>query len=199
MASTFYVSDISNSTLNITLNTYSLQDALNPYGAGAVPTNEYGEVAPYLFHTGCEYNGTQNCTTACQDPVSAFSSLHTLHNCMMYPVVADQYSQGNLTQNIVDLARTLGIEKSIWPSTVSSNIADTIGNCLSDYCNTLEGCMNAARSYEYDEGNNGTADNFLNHTGTFYYSLDPGYSYSSFDLCEYLPASVNQDIGGIGV
>ncbi len=40
---------------------------------------------------------------------------------------------------------------------------------------------------------------FTNYTGPFYFDLNLRQSDFRFDLCDYLPASVNQDIGGIGV
>ena len=196
----FYVSDITNSTLNITLNTYSLQDALTPNGPDST-LNTNGWTMPYLFHKSCQYGDAQNCTAVCQDPGSAFSSLDTLHNCMMYPVIADQYSKNNLSLDIVQLAQSLGIEKSKWPSPVSINITNTIGSCLDAYCTTLEGCMTDAQDYNksYQGEINSTGGIFLDRYSTFYFNLDPWQEGSSFDLCTYLPASVNQDIGGIGV
>ena len=197
----FYVSAISNATLNITLNTYSLQDALSPIGAG---------YTPYLFDTGCQVDGVQNCTAACQDHESAFKTLDTLHNCMMYPVIADQYSKDNLSKEITQLAQSLGIEKEQWPSSlVSLSITKTIASCLEAYCSTLPDCNEAVHQYnesyyetvlQYKESYLGY-DSFLNQTGNFYFDLDPraNYGQRSFDLCTYLPLSVNQDVGGIGV
>ena len=194
----FDVLDISNSTLNITRNTYSLQDALSPNGDDSTQAIN-GYIAPYLFHTGCQYHdGGPNCTAACQDPESAFSTLETLHNCMMYPTIADQYDKNNLSSDIAQLAHSLGIEKGQWPSTVSLNITQTIGSCLDAYCNSLENC-NSEIQY-YNESYYGVSEStFKNFTGSFYFNLDPGRSGTEFDLCAYLPASVNQDIGGIGV
>ena len=192
----FLVSDITNSTLNITLNTYSLQDALTPNGADSTAyTNGY--IAPYLFHTGCQYNGVQNCTAACQEPESAFSTLDTLHNCMMYPIIADQYAKNNLSQDITQLAQSLGIEKAQWPSTVSLNITTTIGSCLDAYCDSLPGCNYDLQSY--NESAFASESTFRNFTGSFYFDTDYYSTGTSFDLCVYYSASLNQDIGGIGV
>ena len=240
----FDVSVIHNSALNIPLNTYSLQDALN------IPFNTYslqdalnpnnldstqffnGHITPYLFDTGCLVDGVKNCTAACQDPGSAFSNLTTLHNCMMYPVIADQYAKDNLSTDIVQLADSLGIEKEQWPSSsVSLKITKTISMCLDAYCGNLPYCTEAVHEYnernyeaiyqynesyyeavlqynesyyeeihQYNESYFGY-DSFLNQTGNFYFDLDPraNYDQHSFDLCTYLPVSVNQDIGGIGV
>ncbi|KAK0508144.1 hypothetical protein JMJ35_009228 [Cladonia borealis] len=151
----FLVSDITNSTLNITLNTYSLQDALTPNCADSTAyTNGY--IAPYLFHTGCQYNG-----------------------------------------DITQLAQSLGIEKAQWPSTVSLNITMTIGSCLDAYCDSLPGCNYDLQSY--NESAFASESTFRNFTGSFYFDTDYYSTGTSFDLCVYYSASVNQDIGGIGV
>ena len=196
----FPVLAITNATLNISLNTYSLQDALNPNGVDSTQYYINGYVAPFLFDTGCQYKEVQNCTAACQDPGLAFSTLDTLHNCMMYPIIADQYSKNNLSLEIAYLAQSLGIEKSKWPSPVSLNITNTIGSCLDAYCSSLLGCNSAIQDFD-DNGDlyGESGGTFNNFTGSFYY-LNPDGTYGSgFDLCWYLPASVNQDIGGIGV
>ena len=192
----FDVSAITNSTLNITLNTYSLQDALSPNSWHSTQDTD-GYVLPYLFKTGCWVDNVQNCTAACQEPASAFSTLDTLHNCMMYPVIADQYSKDNLSTEITQLAQSLGIEKAQWPSSsVSRNITKTIGSCLEAYCSTLPYCNESLP--QYNQSFYSYEVSFLNQNGSFYY--DPTYlEVDPFDLCEFLPVSVNQDIGGIGV
>ncbi len=202
----FYVSNVTNSTLNITLNTYSLQDALSVQGMNSFPYGMYsfpygGDGAPYLFNTGCQYYGVQNCTAACQDRGSAFGTLDTLHNCMMYPIIADQYSKNNLSSDIAQLAHSLGIQKSEWPSNLSSSVINTIGSCLDAYCTSLGRCMSGAQEwnkYSYDPDGPGYST-FLNRTGLFYFNLDPDSYINFFDLCSYHSVSVNQDIGGIGV
>ena len=137
----FYVSNITYKTLNITPNTYSLGDALGPVSDAVLSADGY--VVPYLFDTGCQVDGVQNCTVACQDPGSAFSALDTLHNCIMYPVIADQYSKSNLSMEIAQLADSLGMGKEQWPSSssISLNITKTINNCLdAAICDMLNDC-----------------------------------------------------------
>lgn len=126
----------------------------------------------------------------------------------MYPIIADQYAKNNLSSDIAQLAQSLGIEESKWPSTVSKNITNTIGSCLDAYCDTLEGCRSAVQQYaneSYYGVSDGVSDStFENFTGLFYFDLDPdGYNTDQdgppFDLCEFYSTSLNQDIGGIGV
>ena len=210
----FHVAAITNSTLNSTLfiplKTYSLWDALSVNSLD-IAQDANGYTASYLFDTGCQVDGVQNCTAACRDPGSAFSTLDTLHNCMMYPVIADQYSKGNLSREIEQLAYSLGIEKEQWPSSISLNITKTIGTCLDAYCSTLPGCSKAAYQdnqsyYGYNDYNYYHDYNyystFLNPTGPFYFNPDPNPDNDAgmaFDLCAYFTVSANQDTGGIGV
>ena len=170
----FDMSNITYKTFNITSNTYSLGDALGPFFGAVLSADRY--TVPYLFNTGCLVDNVPNCTVACQDPKSAFSALDTLHNCFMYPVIADQYFKGNLSKETAQLADSLGIGKEQWPlSSISSNITKTIGNCVDAYCSTLQYCSVAGQNQSF-------------------------YEYPwAFELCEYFPVSVNQDIGGIGV
>ena len=200
----FPVSDITILTLHDMPNTYSFEDALSPIGS--VPfLNADGDIVPYLFHTGCLVDGVQNCTVACQDPGSAFSTLDTLHNCMMYPVIADQYSKSNLSMEIAQLADSLGIGKEQWPSSsISLNITKTIGDCLGAYCNLLVNCNESAYYYnQYYENQSLSYDanygTFLNQTGRFYFELNLDQDVLTFDLCNYFNVSISQDIGGIGV
>lgn len=208
----FIVAAITNSTLNSTLtiplNTYSLQNALNinsvdAYGPIALAPDAIGYTTSYLFDTGCKVDGVPNCTAACQDAGSAFSTLDTLHNCMMYPVIADQYSKGNLSKEIAQLAYSLGIEKEQWPSSsISLNITKTIGSCLDAYCVALPDC-NYSVHYQDTPGYYNPFT-FLDRTGPFYFDLSTEQDNwdgdgLDFDLCAYVNVSANQDIGGIGV
>lgn len=189
----FPVSAITNLTLNITFNTYSLQDALSPNSHHAAQSAN-GYIAPYLFDTGCQVDDVQNCTAACQDPRLAFDTLDTLHNCMMYPVIADQYFKGNLSSEIAQLADSLGIGKEQWPSSsISSNITKTIGNCLDAYCNTLQYCNYSVHSENQTYYDLPYYSTFLNQTGPFYFDLDPDLDrFRSFtDLCDYLDVSIS--------
>ena len=195
----FYVSNVTNSTLNITSNTYSLRDALS--AEGIYSTQYYIENrAPYLFNTGCLYDGVQNCTAACQDPGSAFSSLDTLHNCMMYPIIADQYFKNNLSSDSAQLAQSLEIEKSEWPSNLSASIIYTVSSCLGTLmCISQGNCMdNAALEYKMTHYN-ASSPLSIYHNSTFYSTLVEYTHNLTYALCSSLSASVSQDIGGIGV
>ena len=198
MAQSTWISEVTNSTLNMTLSTFSFQDALNP-SAGDAP-NGYSN-PPFLFHNGClQNNGTQDCTASCQDPTLLFSSLDTLHNCMVYPTVADLAARNNLSN--ASLAEYYNIQKSKVGTGLSRNITTTIQKCLVDYCTTT---LNGSGCKESLYAINDTSSP-LNISSSFYiYNTDYEYSYNEydggyrFDLCQFVPKSFNPDIGGIGV
>ena len=191
------MSNITYKILSITSNNYSLDDALSELSVAVLSAD--GNMVPYLFNTGCHLvDGVRNCTVACQDPGSAFSTLDTLHNCMMYPVIANQYFSGSLSKETAQLADSLGIGKEQWPlSSISSNITKTIVTCLDDYCKSLQDCSVPQQNqtfYDYFDSRLS-----LGPRGPFFFELAPDQVDLPFDLCDDFPVSVNQDIGGIGV
>ena len=187
MALSTWISDVTNSTLNMTLSTFSFQDALNP--------------SPFLFHNAClQDNGTQDCTASCQDLSKMFGSLDTLHNCMVYPTVADLAARNNLSN--ASLAEYYNIQKSKVGTGLSKNITTTIQTCLVDYCTTTLSGL-GCKEYLYAVPNTSSP---LNVSSAFYiYNTDPENGYNeddggvNFDLCMFIPNSLNPDIGGIGV
>lgn len=189
MALSTWISSVTNSTLNIS--TFSFQDALYPSGKDT-PNGYYNP--PFLIQNGCLQNdGTQNCTASCQDPNDIFGSLDTLHNCMVYPTVADLHARSNLSD--ASLVETYKIEKSKMGSDLYNNITSTISACLVDYCAiTLDGsgCKEALKVF------NASASP-MNINSTFYIYKDEYEGYDRFDFCQYVPSSFNPDIGGIGV
>ena len=193
MALSTWISSVTNSTLNVTPSTFSFQDALSPFGAYASNFDE----APFLFRDGCS-----NCTASCQDESEVFGGLDTLHNCMVYPTVADLYARNNLSDRT--LPATYNIQKAKVNSTLYINITTTIRTCLVDMCKDTPGCT----EYLDQPNEQGTwsSSNMmwyspLNLTSTFYLYSDTYRDYVSdvFPLCEYVPQSFNPDIGGIGV
>ena len=190
----FNVSNVNISTLNITANIYSLGDAMGPVSDAVLSADGYR--VPYLFNTGCDViDGVQNCTVACQDPRSAFSARETLHNCVMYPVIADQYSKGNLSKETAQLADSLGIGKEQWSSSssISLNIIKTIYICLNATICDMHYC-----EYSDDQVMVSEYSLFLNQTSPYYLDLD-FYEDFSIEPCDALHVTINQDIGGIGV
>lgn len=189
-----WISDVTNSTLNITLSTFSFQDALSVTGKDT-PLGYSNP--PFLFHSGCvQDDGTQNCTASCQDENAVFGSLDTLHNCMVYPTVAVQYAASNLSEAEARLPLYYNIEKSTTESDLYINITTTIQTCLVDYCTTTldgSGCASSLAGVE-------PAYSPSNLTSTFYiYSQDDSEEAAYFDICTFVPQSLNADIGGIGV
>ncbi len=115
---------------------------------------------------------------------------------MVYPTIADLYARSNLSN--ASLADYYNIQQSKVGTGVSRNITTTISKCLHDYCTqTLAG--SGCTDYLYGLDNTSTP---LNISSTFYIWSDTYYEYAGddvFDLCLYIPKSLNPDIGGIGV
>ena len=192
MALSTWISSVTNSTLNMTPSTFSFQDALNPFG---VYTSGYSST-PFLFQDGCSQDdGSQNCTASCQDENKAFASLDTLHNCIVYPTVADLYARNNLSDPT--LPAHYNIQKAKVNSTVYKTITTKIQSCLIDMCSATPGCTD---SLDQSSRGSGMSSSPLNLTSTFYLYSDTYRSYASdYFLCQYVPESFNPDIGGIGV
>ena len=194
MALPTWISSITNATLNMTPSTFSFQDALTL--SSFLPSYAYDLNPPFLFQDGCRQpDGTQNCTASCLDENAIFGSLDTLHNCMVYPTVADLYARNNLSNP--SLPTFYNIEKSKAGSGLSQDITNTIQKCLLDFCDSLTGCSNSLNAY------NAQGDEYRmmspSYTNSSFYIYNHTQSNYFFDVCNYIPASFNQDIGGIGV
>ena len=124
---------------------------------------------------------------------------------MVYPTVADLYARGNLSNT--SLPNDYKIQKANVTSRLYTNITTTIKNCLIDYCAALPGCTEGLKDWDLNR-NDRNASSPYNLTSSFYlyksgvYTseyYDDATSSSRFDLCDYVPESLNADIGGIGV
>ena len=204
MVDSIWISSVTNSTLNISRSTYSFQDALSLFGLNAYGSfgSDLYSGPPYLFQNGClQPDGTKNCTASCQDKSVAFSSLDTLHNCMVYPTVAALYAGdnpdrlGNLSNP--GLAEDYNIQKAELNSTLSINITTTIKTCLVDYCNATPGCTAGLK--QYDANNNMSSPSNIDSNFYIYNQITYQFGIPEFDICEFVPRSLNPDIGGIGV
>jgi len=199
MDSAFTIQVFTNATLNITLSTFSLWDALNPVNYRYSDLSPYSSYdTGYVFETACGADpNNQNCTASCLKPETVFGSLDTLRNCMAYPNIANEFANNRLSPDDQTTAKKLGIERTSINDTLSIDVIHTVLTCLHDYCDSLPGCMDAMKRelVDYSEGA------MLNQTSTFYFGGN-GSPDSDFNPCSFLPQSflnVNQDIGGIGV
>ena len=193
MALSTWVSQVTNSTLNMTFSTYSFQDALAIAPIGPYANPPY---PPYLFRDGClQEDGSRNCTASCQDQNKIFDSLDTLHNCMVYPTVADLYARNNLSD--ISLPDYYDISPAKMNSSLYQNITTNIKTCLIDFCTVTSDCLEGLKLYDRSE----MLHSPTNQTSSFYIynSHESSYSFDSFDFCDYVPKSFNADIGGIGV
>ena len=181
----FDIASVTNQTIHANLGyhrtLFNLQDALFPSLSGDSSYNE----PSYLFADACNLgDGTQNCTASCLNGMM-FTNLQNLHNCMAYQIVAEQYQKNDLTQEAQTLVEKLNIEPASPNSTLVSSITQTIQTCLVDYCNSISGCEDQMHSSPSQPGND------------FDLYTDGGYLVES--ICDFLPAQINTDVGGIGV
>lgn len=144
----------------------------------------------------CNSAGLQNCSASCSDASVLFGSLENLHNCLLYPAVAQLYVNGSLGDS--PLTEFLGIDnKSQANQTANSTIA-AISSCLSDYCGGDKECNNElppSRAFYYGIYTHSTPDDV--HPSAYY----TGPPVLEFDICDFVAPSsfLNADIGGIGV
>ena len=193
MALSTWVSLVTNSTLNMTSSTYSFQDAL---AIGSMSSYANPPDPPYFFRDGClQEDRSQNCTASCLDENKIFGSLDTLHNCMVYPTVADLYARNNFSD--ISLPDYYDIRKAKMNSPLYQDITTKIQNCLIDFCTVTSDCSERLKRYD----TNDMSHSPTNKTSSFYIynSYESFYSSDRFDFCDYVPKSFNADIGGIGV
>lgn len=202
MATAFGIEVVTNASLNIPLSTFSLQDALNPTTYGSfLYDGDDSDMAnrSYVFLDACGPSlNEQDCTSTCQDAATVFGSLKTLRNCVAYSDIAYAYTHNNLSTGDQDLAIKLGIAKAGLNDTASSMaVLGTINSCLVAYCGLFPGCS-ADLNAQYSNRLNAT---IMYDTEIFSYAnfVEANGGYGYFDICGWIPASVNQDIGGIGV
>lgn len=186
-----------NSSLGIDSSTFSLQLALNPSLEGIIDYDlniGIGGYPGFIFVNGCtQPDGSQNCTATCTDESTVFGSLESIHNCLVYPTLADQLAATSLPVNVSEFLAGLSYVSSPKGSALSLNITSILQNCLLDYCDTLNGCASSLKRVSSDD-----SPTELNSTFYFASSHDEAYN-ARFDVCLFQTSSVNPDIGGVGV
>ena len=160
------------------LRAYSLQEALDM-------DTGYNERIE-LFTDGClQPQGPPNCTATCNDNATAFGNLQDLRDCMSYPTVALAYQNQDLSDAFIDTANNLGIQPSR-DNGSSSPVFKLIQTCLVDHCNMIPGC--------------GETWAWRSQMAPFNESeSDMAFIGLVYTVCEALPASLDSDIGGVGV
>ena len=180
--------------VNVSAPALSLQDAFSLEDGFGFYSLEW-EPTIGVFPGACSVAKFQNCTDSCLDASLMFGNLEIFHNCLVYPAVADLYSNGSLHDP--QLADSLGLHDRSEAMPTANNISTTIYSCLSSYCREDKQC---------------TSD--LQRLSSFYYGNKTGYARQNddspinpvptifeFEICNYVsPFSfLNADIGGVGV
>ena len=105
-----------------------------------------------------------------------FQSLSTLHNCVIFPNIT-ALSQNHTGPDFQTVRQLYSLDET--SSATSANVIDKLSKCFAASCTATDGCEIP------------TAEPFL-------YTLDYGYRLIE-NLCDNIPATINSDIGGVGV
>jgi hypothetical protein len=104
----------------------------------------------FLWDSGCKIGDTSNCTMACLDPVqgpemvwNSTNAMFTLHNCLLYPILASAAAQSTLVQDPPGLLEKYGIDTNNTLDTGSASNATTyfpvLETCVRDFCVDIAG------------------------------------------------------------
>ena len=151
----------------------------------------------HVWQDGCPSDG--NCTELClsNNTDSIFSSLHTLHNCIVLPNITTNNSLHNLTWKTDFLENDRGsvnpLKVSYQPAdnTAQGNIIKTVATCLYDYCSSMSNeCIKSSSSKQDVNAVNSMLGSFYDsHYGSQLVQI----------ICDSVDQRVLSDIGGIGV
>lgn len=105
----------------------------------------------FLWESGCRFNESWNCTRACLDPYigpgmvwSAADAMFTLHNCLLYPLLANSSFHGWLVEDPPGLLDTFGISAldltgdegfKAWGANVST--LPVVQDCITAMCDLV--------------------------------------------------------------
>lgn len=181
-------------------NTFGIQSA----GAAVIQSfTDTDDTHGVLYTQGCNFEGTQDCTIACQDPAQIFKSPYTLQNCMVLSMlVPSNWMQPNetplllsnwtqpLSTEALEIATDFGIDtRSRDFPRLANNVTRTIQDCLGQYCDTNQNCAT------------GVVD--LNSIDAPLIIFRPWYEAADSPLGYNITCpsggALNPDIGGIGV
>jgi hypothetical protein len=144
-------------TQSVVLNEkYWYDDALNDaqgYGySDYTGSPQPHENTLFLWESGCRTGDTWNCTLACADPEngrnmtwSAPEAMFTLHNCLVYPILATAEAHGWLVQDPPDLLDRFSISaRSILSTNTTRTWEDklawpVVNDCLQKVCTPAYG------------------------------------------------------------
>ncbi|CZR60067.1 uncharacterized protein PAC_09962 [Phialocephala subalpina] len=140
---------------------------------------------------GCS-NSTPNvsCIDTCGNVSDVFSSWPNFYSCSWYPALAEALNGADLNVAQVEVLNAKCVSPNL--SIVPSNISSTIATCLSDYCQSSPDCLgiDTYSSCSLDNLLSRDASGDLNRTSAIVCLRD--------SVCGST-ASVNPDIGGLGV
>ena len=195
MAAAFQLSNITLSSTNNSIPTplFGLQDVLVKTNFDSITTD-----APHrsLFPFACgQGNGPRNCTAACSDNGTMFSSLDTLHNCVVWPSIVVESAKDGLSPSSIPLVSSLGFGNGSSQPSLPSQISNNIQECLIKSCENDGVCKLKANKTHQPGGFRKQFSHNL--TGDEYYNSNKSLVY--FNPCQYVSAPAIADVAGIGV
>ena len=147
-----------------------------------------------LYSSGCQlFNGSLDCTAACQDLASIWSNPYTLQNCLQYTAISRLMVAGNLSEEGQAVAHTFGIAGN---NTFADILTENIQLCLSSYCTKSKSCGQDLSGNQACRG--AIIDNCTPTTGLDRYMYN-GTTFNHTQICGSVNATANADVGGIGV
>lgn len=106
----------------------------------------------FLWESGCRVNGTWNCTLACSESETAYSmvwnsseTMFTLHNCLLYPIIATAAFHGWLVEDPPGLLDKFTISSNVAPIDVAADFSENeaiwsvVNGCLVEMCYRTNG------------------------------------------------------------
>lgn len=166
-----------------------LQEAFDPFGGSS---NVNSTVTITVFRDGCWLPGVDssaNCSQACTEPDLMFSNTSTLHNCVVYPAIA-QYllavgQNGTVGSRVASLVLEL---MNLGYRNETLDPGPAIDECFYDYCT---GHASKCKDYFKPVSQNSSwtisstcGESELQNTSCF------------FDICINIDSPANPDIGG---
>ena len=167
---------------------YSFQNVLQSFNGGLPGVHDsHLNRTLTIFSNGClDDTGNRDCSAACQNASLIFGNISTLQNCMLYPVIANAWAEGNLENDSVAIASDYGFEKEANPSPGQGSAQ--ISQCLTDYCVSNSGCPVL-----------GTAQSSIDRLARLCDSDTGNICYEYTNICPTVYAPVLDDIAGVGV
>ncbi|KAM0718766.1 hypothetical protein Q7P37_005837 [Cladosporium fusiforme] len=185
-----------------------LSDALGVLGSNYSASPQPIENTIFLWESGCHLNGsgTRNCTLACANTPATKSfwndsnAMFTVHNCLVYPILATASRQGWLVNESSEILNDFGIvDSDVLPVNDLTRPGEkswsVVNKCMADICHRL-----------YTDDVEAAPKCSASHGLRTAYSIGPSgllwhrsMMLNASELCELGRAIPNPDLAGPGI